>query len=435
MCGEPKTRAILTAPAHWFGDAKLETTVKKFLLAGLGLALVALAHQRHPLAQSPVPEIPFDSVPNFLKLPPDMNLGEASGVAVNSKGDVAVFTRSNSAGGPAYAATAAQLLEFDQTGKFLREIGKGLYAWSYAHAIRFDKDDNLWAIDKGSDMIVRINPEGHVTMVFGRKKEASDKAEPWERVTPPLPPIPGQFRQPTDVAWDTDGNIYISDGYINSRVAKFDKNGDWVASIGEPGRTKIGELNTPHSIANDAKGNIYVADRGNRRIQVIDPKTNTFVREIKIDVPVPPDAHPWMGATPTGEGAAAQSGAPWAICITPGSDAVSLRRRRVPRPRLQAHARRQGARDARQVRTSAEAVRLDSRDRLPVGERALCRRAAELARAEADPAPVARRLRGLVRRIKRRRVPARRRVSRARIGVVLAGGWPGPQAARRGHPA
>jgi len=299
-----------------FGDEKLETTVKKYLLALLGVALIALAP--HSLAQSPVPEIPFDSVPNFLKLPPDMNLGEAAGVAVNSKGHVFVFTRSNSASGPAYAATAAQLLEFDQTGKFIREIGKGLYAWSYAHAIRFDKDDNLWAIDKGSDMIVRLNPEGHVTMVFGRKKEASDNAQPWERVDPPRPPIPGQFRQPTDVTWDTDGNIYISDGYINSRVAKFDKNGDWITSIGEPGRTKLGEINTAHSIAADAKGNIYVADRGNRRIQVIDPKTNTFVREIKIDVPVPPDAHPWMGAQPTGDAPLMQSGAPWAICITPG---------------------------------------------------------------------------------------------------------------------
>ena len=120
------------------------------------------------------------------------------------------------------------MLLFDKTGKFVREVGKGLYAWSYAHAIRFDKDDNLWAIDKGSDMIVRLNPEGHVTMVFGRKKEASDEAEPWTRVNPPRPPIPGQFRQPTDVAWDADGNIYISDGYINSRIAKFTKDGDWV---------------------------------------------------------------------------------------------------------------------------------------------------------------------------------------------------------------
>ena len=279
-----------------------------------------------PSAQPPVPEIPFDSVPNFLKLPPDMNLGEVSGIAVNSKGDVAVYTRSNSAGGPAYGATASQVLLFDKTGKFVREIGKGLYAWSYAHAIRYDKDDNLWAIDKGSDMIVRINPEGHVTMVFGRKKEASDEAEPWTRVTPPRPPVNGQFRQPTDVAWDADGNIYISDGYVNARVAKFTKDGDWVASLGEPGGGKLGLLNTPHSIANDAKGNIYVADRGNRRIQVIDPKTNQFVREIKIDAAVPADAQPWMGAKPdvarllaadAPPGAATMApGAPWAVCVT-----------------------------------------------------------------------------------------------------------------------
>ncbi len=294
--------------------------MKRMLIALIAFLSVA------PQAQQAVPEIPFDSVPNFLKLPPDMNLGEASGVAVNSKGDVAVFTRSNSAGGPAYGATASQILLFDKTGKFIREIGKGLYAWSYAHAIRFDKDDNLWAIDKGSDMIVRINPEGHVTMVFGRKKEASDEAEPWTRVTPPRPPVNGQFRQPTDVAWDADGNIYISDGYINSRVAKFTKDGDWVASLGEPGGGKLGNLNTPHTISYDAKGFIYVGDRGNRRIQVIDPKTNTFVREIKIDAPVPADAQPWMGAKPdvarllaadAPPGAATMApGAPWAICVS-----------------------------------------------------------------------------------------------------------------------
>jgi DNA-binding beta-propeller fold protein YncE len=296
------------------------------MMKRLVIALVALLGVA-PQAQQNVPEIPFDSVPNFLKLPADMNLGEASGVAVNSKGDVAVFTRSNSAGGPAYGATASQILLFDKTGKFLREVGKGLYAWSYAHAIRFDKDDNLWAIDKGSDMIVRINPEGHVTMVFGRKKEASDEAEPWTRVTPPRPPVNGQFRQPTDVAWDTEGNIYISDGYINSRVAKFTRDGDFVASLGEPGGGKLGNLNTPHTISYDAKGFIYVGDRGNRRIQVIDPKTNTFVREIKIDAPVPADAQPWMGAKPdvarllaadAPPGSATMApGAPWAICVTP----------------------------------------------------------------------------------------------------------------------
>lgn len=261
-----------------------------------------------------VPEIKFDSLP-FFKLPADLNFGEAAGVAVNSKGHVFVFSRGNSTG-PAYGATAAQLLEFAPDGKFVREIGKNLYAWSYAHAVKIDKDDNIWAIDKGSDMIVKFNHDGHVEMVFGRKKEASDEAAPWTRVNPPRPAVNGQFRQPTDVTWDSTGDIFISDGYINSRVAKYDKNGDWVKQWGDRG-TKPGEFNTPHSIATDAKDNIYVADRGNRRIQVFDTN-GTFLRDIKIDVPVPPTADPWMGNPPSPQQAEAQSGAPWAICITPG---------------------------------------------------------------------------------------------------------------------
>jgi hypothetical protein len=77
-------------------------------------------------------------------------------------------------------------------------------------------------------------------MLFGRKKEASDEAVPWTRVNPPRPAVNGQFRQPTDVTWDLNGDIFISDGYINSRVAKYDKNGHWVKQWGsagsEPGR-------------------------------------------------------------------------------------------------------------------------------------------------------------------------------------------------------
>ena len=279
------------------------------LLATLCFAVSATA-QNYP------PEIPFDSVPNFLKPPADVHFGEVAGVAVNSRKHIFVFSRGNT-NGPAYGASAAQLLEFLPDGRFLREIGKNLYAWSYAHAVRVDAEDNIWAIDKGSDMIVRFNREGRVTMVFGRKKEASDEAAPWTRVTPPRPAVDGQFRQPTDVTWDPQGNIFISDGYINSRIAKYDKNGDWVKQRGGPG-TQPGELNTPHSIAADATGNIYVADRGNRRIQVFDGE-GSLKREITINMPAPPDARPWMGAAPTATSAAAQRpGAPWAICITPG---------------------------------------------------------------------------------------------------------------------
>ena len=266
--------------------------------------------------QTSTPEIAYDSVPDFLKLPKDLYLGETAGVAVNSKGHVFVFSRANTTG-PAYGASAAQLLEFGKDGSFIREIGKNLYAWSFAHAVRIDPEDNIWAIDKGSDMIIKFNPQGRVVLVFGRKKEASDDNDsPWTHVNPPRPAVDGQFRQPTDVTWDQQGNIFISDGYINSRVAKFDKNGDWVKQWGKAGKGP-GEFNTPHSIASDAQGNIYVADRGNGRIQVFD-HDGAFLREMKIDIPAPPDAQPWMGNRPAPDAAPTmQPGSPWAICITP----------------------------------------------------------------------------------------------------------------------
>jgi hypothetical protein len=273
------------------------------------------------LAQPAVPEIPFQSVPDFLKLPKGMNFGEVPGVAVNSKGHVFVFTRSNSAQGPAYAPTAAQLLEFDQNGTLLGEIGKGLYAWSFAHSVRIDKDDNIWAIDKGSDMIVKFNLEGRVLWVFGRRKEsADDETKPWEHPDPPLPPVDGLFRQPTDVAWDSNGNIYISDGYINSRVAKFDKNGDWVKSWGTKG-TGPGQFNLPHSIVIDRNNNVYVGDRSNHRIQVFDTD-GKFLRMFSIDVPPDPKTKAVNGATPTGERLKQVIGAPNSLCITPGPNQV-----------------------------------------------------------------------------------------------------------------
>jgi hypothetical protein len=118
------------------------------------------------------PEIPFDSVPDFLRLPEGMNFGEVPGVAVNSRGHIFVFTRSNSAYGPAYGPTAAQLLEFGPKGEFIGEVGKQLYGWSFAHSVRIDKDDNIWAIDKGSDMVIKFNPARRVQWVFGRRQGA-----------------------------------------------------------------------------------------------------------------------------------------------------------------------------------------------------------------------------------------------------------------------
>jgi len=287
--------------------------MKRFLLGLLAIVGPAFAQQR-------VPEIRFTSVPDYPHLPDGMNFGEVPGVAVNSKGHVFVFSRSNSATGPAFGAAAAQLFEFDQNGDYVREIGKGLYAWSEAHSVRIDKADNIWAIDKGSNMIVKFNPQGRVVWVFGRRQEAADGAEPLGHPNPPLPAVDGLFRQPTDVAWDSQGNTYITDGYVNSRVAKIDKNGDWVKSWGTKG-TAPGQFIIPHSIAIDLQDNIYVGDRSNRRVQVFDTDGN-FKRMFTIDVPPDPASRAVNGATPAGDRLQQVIGAPNSMCITPGPNQV-----------------------------------------------------------------------------------------------------------------
>jgi hypothetical protein len=291
----------------------------------IGVPVLAVLALLHPAAYAQV--IQFDSVPEPLKLPRDLHFGEVTGVAVNSKGHVFVLSRGNTTG-PAYAAAATQLLEFDGDGKFVREIGKNLYAWSFGHTVRVDSRDNIWVTDKGSDMVVKFNPRGRVAMVFGRKQEASDEETgPLKHPSPPRPAEDGRFRQVTDVTWDPAGNTYISDGYINSRVAKIDGNGNWLKSWGDRG-SKPGEFNTPHSIAADATGNIYVADRGNRRIQVFDGD-GALVRQIRIDVPYDPAARPAIGNRPdlakleaSGGALTMAPGAPWALCITSGPNQV-----------------------------------------------------------------------------------------------------------------
>jgi len=229
-----------------------------------------------------VPEIPYESVPNFLKLPQNLYLGEGIGVATNSKGHIFVYTRSQS----------TRLFEFDQKGTYIREIGEGLYGFMFAHAVRVDPQDNIWAVDEGTNMVIKFNPEGRVVMLLGRRPESVEGllATPAPNVVPPAQPY--LFNRPTDVAWDAAGNIFISDGYGNSRVVKYDKNGRFITSVGTKGPAP-GQLNLPHSIATDARGNVYVADRTNRRIEVFD---NDLTFKSIYD----------------------QVGAPWALCITPG---------------------------------------------------------------------------------------------------------------------
>ena len=306
------------------------------------LAVAALA----PVStqQQAVPELPFESVPNPLTMPNDVHFGEIGGVAVNSKKHVFVFSRGN-VSGAAYMAQAAQLLEFDATGKFVREIGKNNFALSYAHAVRIDKQDNIWIVDKGSNMIVKFNPQGRAEWMFGRKGESSHLDVPPDYASQlgvilqragvavtlppnnnPRNPVPvhrdNVFNQPTDVAWDSKGNSYFSDGYVNSRVGKANAKGEWVASWGSLGNGP-GQFDTPHGIAVSPADEIYVADRGNRRIQVFTTE-GKYIREFTIDVPVDPTRGKIVYGVelPNAKTGSQAPGAPDALCMTPGPNPV-----------------------------------------------------------------------------------------------------------------
>jgi DNA-binding beta-propeller fold protein YncE len=287
----------------------------RFSIPLAAAAMLAFVHLG-VAAQTPVPEIRFDANISPLTLPANMHFGEVVGIALNSKRHVFVFTRTG-ARSTVHGASASQLFEFDASGKFLREIGKDSYGFSFAHTVRIDKDDNIWATDEGTNMIVKFNAAGRVTMVLGRRPEA---VEPEPAPLPPgTQPRPGwgTFNRPADVAWDLDGNIFVADGYGNSRVVKIDKHGRWMKTWGSRG-SEPGQFNILHTIASDAKGNIYIGDRTNRRIQVFDPDGNA-VRMFTIDVPFTKEPNVMIGAAPaSGGNPLAVSGAPWAVCITPG---------------------------------------------------------------------------------------------------------------------
>lgn len=203
-----------------------------------------------------LPDLGYKPAPESLSLPAGMNFGEVAGVALNSKGHILVFHRGS-----------RPLAEFDSSGKFVRTLGDGLF--KSAHGLRIDADDNIWITDIGSHLVLKLNPEGRVLMVLGKVNWAGDFSDP--RYGLPL------FNEPTDVAFGPGGDIFVSDGYGNSRVMKFDKGGRFIKTWGKKGKAP-GEFDLPHTIAVDNKGLVYVGDRENQRIQIFD-SDGKFIKE------------------------------------------------------------------------------------------------------------------------------------------------------------
>ena len=283
--------------------------MKKFALVAMLAALVSTP----AVAQQDVPEIQFESVERPLKYSADMNFGEVLGVALNSEGHIVVLNHPGSANaGPIWMNSTTQLLEFDDDGEYLREIGKGVYGLAYAHQIRFDDEDNLWVVDKAANTVIQFDPDGYVMMNLGRREEGFHGI-----VELPSPQEArangGYFNGPTDVAWDPDGNIFVSDGYVNSRMVKFDKHGNFLMDWGSLGR-EIGQFRLPHTMVVDRNGEVYVGDRSNSRIQVFDSDGN-FLRVLTMSVPYPSDYQPPFNAVNPGRRVAPAT-QPWSMCLT-----------------------------------------------------------------------------------------------------------------------
>jgi DNA-binding beta-propeller fold protein YncE len=251
--------------------------------AALTLLMAGTVVAQQKATISGVPDIPFTSVANFLKLPAGESLGESVAVATDSKGNTYVYHRRDT----------TRLFQFDRTGTFVREIGKGYYGFEFAHSVRVDKDDNIWTVDEGTNLVTKFSPEGKVLMVIGRRPPALDGPV----VFPAGPNKPAEkyiLCRPTDVGWDPQGNVFISDGYCNNRVVKYDKAGRFVAQAGsEKAGSALGEFNLPHGLQVDERGNVWVADRTNNRYQVLDNNLKP-IKEI----------------TNLGTG--------WTLCISPG---------------------------------------------------------------------------------------------------------------------
>ena len=203
--------------------------------------------------------------------PAAWNFGQVAGGATSGNGYILVLHRG-----------ANPIMLFDATGRFVRAWGDGLfsngkvggippgdrqpgqsgYTAVYgaagchacgAHAIRVDPDGNIWVVDAPGHVIYKMDATGRVLIELGSKGISGVS-----RTT---------FNLPTDVAFGPTGEIYVSDGYGNARVVKYDADGQYVLQWGSRG-TGPGEFGLPHNLAVDAAGRVYVTDRDNQRVQV-----------------------------------------------------------------------------------------------------------------------------------------------------------------------
>ncbi len=245
-------------------------------------AAVPMTAQDGRGSAAPIAQLPFHPVENFFHYPAHFVLGRVSGIAVGPTGNIVGLNRGYH-----------PVMEFKSDGTFVGSWGEGSEMFHGAHQVRFDPQGNLWYVDAADNIIYRFDAEGRTVGTLGTNPE------PWTYLTHVIErAVPGKasLYQETDIGWSRDGSMFVADGYGNSRVAKFDKDGNFVKSWGERGG-QPGNFNTPHSLVVDNNDVVYVADRGNSRIQTFDTDGN--LKSV------------WNLPT-----------APWSLCLTNGANQV-----------------------------------------------------------------------------------------------------------------
>ena len=184
-------------------------------------------------------------------MPDGWSFGRVSAVAVDSKGQVFVFHRGK---------TADPIVVFDSKGTYLRSWGRGMFG--NQHGLRVDKDDNVWITDNGDHQVMKFSNDGKLLLTLGIKGQAGTDEK--------------TFNRPADIAFGPAGDVYVADGYGNTRVVKYSKDGKYLRAWGQPG-TGPSEFDLVHSVAVDSKGQVYASDRENNRIQIFD-ENGKFLR-------------------------------------------------------------------------------------------------------------------------------------------------------------
>lgn len=193
----------------------------------------------------------YSLIQDWAKLPPGETFAMVSAVATDSQDRVYAFQRKD-----------PPIVIFDREGTFLSSWGNG--AFLFAHGI-YIKDDIVYLTDRDSSVCLVYTLDGKPIQMLGRHGVHSDTG--CERPGDLVPRAAGPFNYPSELVPGPFGDLFVSDGYRNARVHRFDDDGHLKFSWGEPGKTEHGHFHLPHSlIAHDDK--VYVCDRENHRIQI-----------------------------------------------------------------------------------------------------------------------------------------------------------------------